>query len=402
MPLYRYRAVDSSGRPVTGTMDEVSAQKVTTKLEEQGFQVSAVDPAQPAPAYPKRQAPLSWQDIEFLNSQLLALARSNLPIAPALAALGKELHRGPLRTLLGELRIALESGSTLSDAFERHRGAVPPVYVAAIRAGEETGNLTAILELCGGYTAQMATVRARLRETLTYPIVVLVGMVMVLTYMLAFVVPQFTEIFKDFGAKLPAMTMFWIEVSDAIRYKYPVIITAICFIFIIAIAIRRSSQGRYVLDWVRLKMWGVGNAFNAASMARFCRSLGILLSGKAPLDASIELASATCGNMVLEAAALDASESVRRGSKLSSAFDTTGYFSSLFCWLIQVSEDRGEVDRALLDLAKSYDETFARSSRMVLTALTPALLAFMGFVVLSVLVALYLPIFSLADAISGQ
>lgn len=402
MPLYRYTAVDAAGQPVTGTMEEASARRVTEVLEEKGLQVSAVEPAGTVGAYPSLRAKLTWEDIEFLNAQLMALARGGLPLAPALAAIGKELRRGPLKSVIEDVRGALESGATLSDALERHRGPVPPVYIAAVRAGEQTGNLPAILELCAGYTAQMVALKSRLRESMTYPAVVLVTIAGVLFLLINHVVPEYAAMFENLHAALPWLTLVIIGTSEYVRANYGWIAAGICAVAIALIFAGRSPQGRYVADWFRLNLWGAGHAFNAASMARFCRSLGILLSGKVPADTSIELASATCGNAVLEAAALDAVDAVRSGSRLAQAFETTGYFTGLLCWLVQVSEDRGDTDRAFLDLAKTYEESFARYSRVMMSVLTPAILFVLAGIVLAVVLAMYMPMFTLFRSLTGQ
>ncbi|MCC6793518.1 MAG: type II secretion system F family protein [Candidatus Hydrogenedentes bacterium] len=401
MPLFRYRAVDAKGEAVTGTMDEASARRVTAILEEKGLQVSSVEIAASQRAYTFKHR-LSWADIEFLNAQLIALTRSGLPISPALDVLGRELRSGKLKRVVEDLRSALDSGSSLHEALERHRGAVPPVYIAAIRAGEETGNLPAILDLCAGFSARMVGIRSRLTEALTYPIVVFVLMGFLLVYLLNNTIPQFASVFLDFGAKLPAFTQFWIAVSEVVRNNFGVLAAVICASIVLFTLACRTRQGRYAVDWLKLKTWGLGHGFNAASMARFCRSMGVLLTGKVPVDTALELASATCGNSVLEEAALDARDSVIKGTRLALAFEVTGHFSRLFCWLIEVSETRGDTHAAMLELADNYDETFARYSRGMITMIAPAILFLMAVVVVSVILGMYLPIFSLADAISGS
>ena len=401
MPLFRYRAVDTKGEAVNGTMDEASARRVTAILEVKGLQVSSVEAAATQGTYSFNRR-LSWVDVEFLNAQLIALTRSGLPISPALDVLGRELRSGKLKRVVEDLRRALDSGSSLHEALERHRGVVPPVYIAAIRAGEETGNLPAILDLCAGFSARMVGIRSRLTEALTYPIVVFILMGFLLVYLLNNTIPQFAMVFRDFGAKLPAFTLFWISVSDVVRNNLGVLVALICAAIVLVIVVSRTRQGRYALDWFKLKTWGVGHAFNAASMARFCRSMGVLLTGKVPVDTALELASATCGNSVLEEAALDARDSVIKGTRLALAFEVTGHFSRLFCWLIEVSETRGDTHTAMLELADNYDETFARYSRGMLSMIAPVILFLMAVVVVSVILGMYLPVFSWADAISGS
>ncbi|MDZ4861180.1 MAG: type II secretion system F family protein [Candidatus Hydrogenedentes bacterium] len=402
MPQYRYRAVDSDGAPTVGTMEEASARRVTAILEEKGLSVSSVEEVPGVARAVTPKVKLSWEDIEFLNSQLLALAKSGLPLAPALDAIGKELRRGSLEKVVSEMRSGLVRGMPLHEALQRHAGAVPHVYIAAVRAGEETGNLAAVLEQFAGYATQMVTLKSRAREALAYPLLVLCVTIGVVALLLGRILPEFATVFKDFDAQLPAMTRFWIAVSDFLRMHYGVVIVVACAFLLVSAVVSRSKPGGYAVDWLKLHVWGVRGPFNAASMARFCRSMGVLLAGRAPVDNSIELSAAMCGNRVLEAAALDAAKSVRQGTRLALAFEMTGYYSGLFCWLVEVSETRGDVPAAMFDLAKNYEDRFMRSSRIMISVLAPLLLFIMAVIVMSVVVALYQPIFSLSDAISGR
>ena len=292
MPHYRYKAVDTAGQAVTGTMDEASA--CAARSSRKAFR-SARSRLSGQAVFPFRRAPRGrTSSFSIRNS---SRSPGGLPLAPALEAIGKELRRGSLKTVVDDLQATLNSGSSLTEALERHRGAVPPVYIAAVRAGEETGNLPAILELCAGYTSQMVALKTRLREAMTYPVVVLIAMGMMLVYLLNYTIPQFGEVFDDFGARLPAITMFWIGISKFTRQKFGFVAMTLCGAIVLVVLAGRTRQGRYASHWLRLKLWGVGHAFNAASMARFCRSLGVLLSGRR--RRFVELASATCGNAVL-------------------------------------------------------------------------------------------------------
>jgi len=400
MPVYRYRAVDAEGALSTGTMDEASARRVTAILEEKGLQVTSVEEVPVTSTH--RKTRLSWEEVEFLNSQLLALSKSGLPIAEAFEAIGKEIGSGSLARVMAQVRGALQQGQTLHEALQRHVGAVPPVYIAAVRAGEETGNLPAVLENFAGYATQMVALKARALEAMTYPLVVLVVTFGVITLLLGRIIPYFSDVFSSFGAQLPWITQFWLGVSEIFREQFGVVMFVLCGLIVIGLLLSRSKPGRYALDWLKLHTWGVRDSFTSASMARFCRSMSVLLAGRASMDTSIELSAATCGNSVLDAAAKDAANSVRQGTRLALAFEMTGHYSSLFCWLVDVSEKRGDVQTAMHELAKNYEDAFQRSSRAMISFLAPALLIIMGLIVLSVVFALYAPVFSLSNVLAGS
>ena len=406
MPEYRYRAVDEKGRDVSGTMNEDSAVRVTAILEEQGLQVSSVEPPSTPTETPQRSGSLSWDEIDLLNQQLTAIVRSGLPLAPALKAVAAELRGPRLKTLLESLHTSLEQGRSLEEALDAQPEALPPVYRASLIAGERAGNLSAVLEHMCAYTGYMVETRNRVQMAIAYPILVALMCIGVLTFLLTYVVPQFAEIFQDFGAALPWPTRFWIDVADTVNLRYPIIMTGLA-VLVIAIhlglkSVRATDNGQYYLDRIKLRLPAAGRAFRLGSFARFCRTLGMLLSARAPLVESMQLAAAASGNAVLAKAVTEASRNVEQGSSVAGAFESTGYFDGTFGWLLGLAEERGELEGALLHLADTYERSGQRSSRVLVSFLPPALILLLGGIVVSIIVSIYLPMFTLADVISGQ
>ncbi|GMV90682.1 MAG: pilus assembly protein PilC [Candidatus Hydrogenedentota bacterium] len=406
MPEYRYRAVDDKGSDVSGTMSEDSAVRVSAILEEQGLQVSSIEQVTETVPAPSRTGALSWDEVELLNQQLHAIVRSGLPLAPALKAISTELRSPRLQSVLESIRGSLEQGKSLEEALEPVADKLPPVYRASLVAGDKSGNLLAVLDHMCAYTGEMAEYRNRMQMALAYPALVVVVCALVLMLLLGIVVPQFGEIFQDFGAGLPALTRFWLDVSETLNYRYPNILI---FVSILVIAwhfgmkfARGTANGPYYLDWIKLRVPGFGKAFRQGSLARFCRTLGILLRARVPLPEGLEIASATAENAVLSRAVSAATRHVQQGSSLAGAFDATGYFDGSFGWLLGLAEERNEVDDALFHLAETYEHGGQRTTRLLTSVVPPLLVVFLGMIVVSIIASIYLPMFSLADVISGQ
>jgi general secretion pathway protein F len=406
MPEYRYRAVDENGRDVSGTMKEDSAVRVTAILQEQGLQVSSIEPIAGVTEEKIRTGSLTWEEVDLLNQQLHAIVRSGLPLAPSLKAVSLELRSPRLQTVIHSLHASLEQGRSLEEALDAVAGTLPPVYRAALVAGERSGNLLAVLDHMCAYTGYMVETRNRLQMALAYPALVVAVCAFVLGLLITVVLPQFGEIFKDFGAHLPWPTRFWLDVADTIRFRYPSILIVIS-VFVIGghfgmKALRSTANGPYYLDRIKLRAPIAGRAFRQGSLARFSRTLGLLLKSRAPLPESLQIAAAVSGNAVLQRAVHAAARNVEQGSTIAGAFEATGYFDGTFGWLLGLAEERGEMEDVLFHLADTYEQGGERSTRLLVSMLPPVLVAAVGCIVLSVLVSIYLPIFSLADVISGQ
>lgn len=400
MPLYRYRAVDDLGNVRTGTMEEASARRVAAILREQGLTVNSVEEAGLRPDFPRLKSSLRWEDIALLNDHLAAITRSKLPLAPALRAVAEHIRKPYVTRILDDVRQALENGATLTEALDRHAAAFPPVYLAIIRAGEQTGNLPAVLDHFNTYATHMVELKTRARETLVYPIVVLFVSVGVLGLLFLRILPEFEKVYGDFGVQLPALTLFWISVSHFLRAHYGIALATVGVLAAGAVLLGRTAGGRYVLDWLKLRAFGLRTLTLTAGLARYTRTLAVLLGGKVPLADSLRLAAASMGNAVMEEAALEVVSAVETGQPLSRSYEAAGYFGRLFCWLVSVGEERGEIDQTIKELADTSEQRYRHYGWVYLNALPPALIVVLAVIVSSVIISIYLPIFTLADAIS--
>ncbi len=406
MPLYQYHAVDADGGAVVGTMEERSAYRVTSLLGERGLQVNNVERVDRRGGLIHLTSRLNWDDLHFLNEQLLAITKSGLPLAPALKSLAEDLHRPRLRNALARLHEELERGKSLEEAMLAHQEHFPSIYGSIVRAGERSGNLPGVLAVLTDYSGRMIEVRNRVQVAAAYPALVLIAATMVMFFLALRVVPQFAEIFEDFGAGLPAPTRFWVDISRFMQEHWGGTIgTAVVVcggaLFVAVVSARWQSSGRF-FDRLKSKLPILGNVYYAASVARFSRTLALLLASRVPVLESLDLAAASAGNAVLRGAVHDAVPLVAQGLRLADALESTRFFGHSFCWLLSTGEERGEAEVSLMSLADSYERQVAGLDRMVSTLLAPLLILVVGGVIAFMVFSLYLPIFTLGDAISGS
>lgn len=402
--LFQYEAVDSFGEAVSGTMDEPSSRRVTEILRERGLQISSVKRVGPRRLFLSKQR-LSWEDLHQLNEQLLAVAESGLPMSPALRAFAKDARNKSLRSILEKIENDIEEGSSLGEAFTKHAGSFSPMYVSLIRAGERSGNLVGILGLLSTYTGRGIDIKNTLKMALAYPALVLVCTLGVLTFLMTKLVPMFADIFGDFGAGLPAPTRFVVDMSKFIDSHLSllatVMLTGVCGSVLATRIFSRHAFTSSFFDYGRQRIPFYGRLFRSMSLARFCRSFGLLLQANVPITESLDLAGAASGNEALRKAVRQAALEVNGGERIADALSHTRYFDHSFCWLFSTGEERGDVHQALAGLAESYDRDVAFLDRMMGTMLAPVLIIVVGMLIGFVVFTLYLPIFSLGDAISG-
>lgn len=405
MAQYRYRALDHEGNAIEDTIEAPSAHRATAILKERGLNVSSVVELAPPPTLLRVSRQLTWDELRIFVEQLMAVVRSGLPLAPALHSLAQDLRKPRLKAALERLRLDIEHGSGLDEALERQPKAFPSFFVSAVRAGEKSGNLAGVLQLLCRHAARVVQMRQTLRVALAYPVTVTIVACFVIVFLLLKVVPVFGEIFSDFDSALPAPTRVLLSISEFLRYEtgaaLSVLPIAVGAFIIIWIALRRTDSGCVVLDWLRMHVPLYGTLNYCVALARFCRTLEVLLAARAPIIESLELAAAASASPILERAVGKAILLVASGERVADALSSTGFFGHSFCWTLGTSESRGELERALGSLAETYEREVALRDRMSTAMISPVMVFVVALLVGSIVVALYLPIFTLGDAVSG-
>lgn len=406
MTRYRYRALDGDGAPCRGEVDGDSPYALTQALASQGYTVTGIEAVEPHGLARGRAGRLGWEDLRLFSQQLASITRSGYPLAPALKAMAQDLHRPRLRNALELIHGDLERGVSLSEALGRQRHRFPSAYVALIQAGEVTGNLSAVLDLMTRHASKMTSARHRFKLAMIYPVVLMLSTLFVLANLLLFTIPVFADVFVEMEAELPASTRLLIYLSEVFRAHWPVISAtvplAVGALISGYVAVRQTDGGRYATDWLKLYLPSIGACYYGAVQARFCYTLGLLLAARVPVVSALDLAGASAGCAVLERGCLRAADSIAAGERLTDSLRQTRFFGHNFVWLLGTGEDRGGVEEALENLADSFDRETQARERTLGMFTAPMLTAIIGLIIGFIVVAMYLPIFTLGDQMGGQ
>ena len=341
---------------------------------------------------------LNLEKFLIFNQQFVTLIRAGLPILKSLDLLAERLTDAKLTPFINAVREDVRKGVLLSDAF-RAQSIFPKIYVTSIMAGEKSGSLVEVLERYISYQKLALAVRKKVLVSLMYPSVLIVLVVLLMVFLVTYVVPSFATLYNSMSAQLPTVTIYLIAIGTTAR-SYVLLFAAAVFGSIgtfIWWSRRESAQEKIDREKVRIPLFG--GIWVKYQVAQFSRVLGTLLTGGIPLVQGLETAADSLGTPLLRKSLEKAGRMVREGQSLSSSLAATGIFPELSVDMIEVGESTGALPAMLTSVAEFYEEDVNTKMTAALSLIEPAIMIFMGMFVAFVLIALYLPIFSLADTI---
>ncbi|MFZ3332030.1 MAG: type II secretion system F family protein [Candidatus Acidiferrales bacterium] len=377
--------------------------EVRQKLAERGFHVFSVKNefnilAQFSGA--SRARKILTNDFLIFNQQFNTLIKAGLPILKSLDLLAERAAAPRLRPILQDVRQKVRDGALLSEALEA-QGSFPPVYVTAITAGERSGNLTGVLEQYISYLRVSTSFRKGLITALIYPSILVVAVIVTLSYLVTYAMPQFAKLYSDLGIKLPAITQFMLSLSVPLR-DYFLLMFAVVVAAAIAIFLwTRSDQGAVAIDRLKPKIPVFGDIWLKSQIAQFVRTLSTLLAGGTPLVAGLETSSQAIGSRLIATSVQGAGARVREGRTLHESLAETRLVPDLALEMIEVGEASGALAAMLTSVAEFYEEEVSTRLQRTLIWVSPAILVVMAVVVGSILISLYLPLFSLQVGSGG-
>jgi type IV pilus assembly protein PilC len=341
---------------------------------------------------------LNLEKFLIFNQQFVTLIRAGLPILKALDLLAERLTDPKLGPYVKSVRDEVRGGTLLSEAF-RQQGIFPKIYVTSVMAGEKSGSLTEVMDRYVNYQKLSLAVRKKIMVSLMYPCVLIVLVVLLMVFLVTYVVPTFANLYNSMQAKLPIMTVYLIAIGTASQ-KYIVLFAGalIGAIFLFRWWARRDSAKQKV-DQVKLRLPLVGEIWLKYQVAQLARILSTLLVGGIPLVQAMETAADSLGTPLLQRAVETAGKSVREGQPLSGSLKQSKIFPPLAIDMIEVGESTGALPAMLNSVAEFFEEDVNTKMAATLSLIEPAIMIVMGGFVAFVLIALYLPIFSLADTI---
>jgi len=378
-----------------------SAEALRRELEARGLYVFAVKPARtfrPALRLGRRER---IKPLEFLvfNQQLATLLGAGMPVLQSLELLQKSQANPFFREVLARVLEDVRSGVALSEAFMAQGELFPALYCASLFAGERSGDLVGVLRRYIRYQHMVEGVRRRVTSALTYPAVLLslaFGLVVVLV---TYVIPRFAGLYQDFQADLPLITVVILGVATFLRQEVYAILGGVAVAVLALRRYLRSEAGRAAADRLKLRLPFVGEIFHLFGLSQFVRALATLLGGGTPLVPALEVAVGTVTNRAIAEPLTRVIPMVREGQPLWASLETTGLFPELSLAMVQVGEATGALEDMLTGVGQFYDESIEVKLSRLVTLIEPAVLVLMGGVIVTLLLSVYLPMFTLLQRV---
>ena len=416
MPTFVYEAMNQAGQEVKNEIDAPTTEDALAKIRSLGFFPTRIREkggakAKAAAGGKKKGAPLmlrkiSTKIITQFTRQLSTLQDAGLPILRSLNILHEQQKPGSLKNVLKAMCEDIEGGTTLSEACGRHPKAFNRLYVNMVAAGETGGVLDVILNRLAEFMEKAQKLKKKIIGAMIYPIVVVTFALSIVTGIMVVVIPKFKEIFLDFDVKLPGVTMVLLHTSDFFVGGEPLpgwawLLVGPAMIFGAMKLVRSSQGGRYVTDFVGLKIPVLGGMLKKGAVARFTRTLGTLIAAGVPILEAIIITRDTVGNEVYSRAMDKVHDSIREGESFSAPLRATRTCDGLVVNMIDVGEETGELDKMLLKIADNYEEELDVAVASLVSLLEPVMVVLLGGLVGFIVIALFMPLVQLIQSVSG-
>ncbi len=399
MPSFEWKGRDRGGRPQGGVLVADSKDAVLAVLRRQQIVPITVKEKGKEIALPKLRRGINEKTLAVFTRQFSVMIDAGLPLVQCLQIMGEQQDNKAFQRIVLQVREDVESGSSLANAMKKHPQAFNELYVNMVAAGEAGGILDTILQRLATYIEKAARLKAQVKSAMIYPIAVISIAMLVVYVILWKVIPVFGALFQSLGAELPLPTRVVVAMSKFVgRFWWLIVGLVVAGV----IAVRRyyaTEQGRLVIDSILLKAPILGSVLRKISVARFCRTLGTLLSAGVPVLESLDITARTSGNAVIERAILEVRKAVEEGKNLAEPLKTTRQFPPMVVQMISVGEATGAMDTMLGKIAEFYEDEVDTAVAGMMKLIEPILIFFLGVVVGGMVIAMYLPMFDLISKI---
>ena len=420
MPTYAYVAMNSSGQEVKEEIEAGSSEEAIAKIRSKGYFPTKVKEkagkktkkkgaaaAAEEPMSKKKKMPMSIggvprKQLVAFTRQLSTLQDAGLPILRSLQILEQQQKPGLLKAIIGGVGEEVEGGGTLSDAMAKYPKAFDKLYVNMINAGEAGGVLDLILARLADFMEKAAKLKKKVIGAMIYPAVVITIAVGIVSMIMIFVIPKFEQIFKDFGTKLPPITQMLLDVSRWFaNWGWCYVLATPIVLSLVWKLIRTSEGGKYATDAIKLKVPILGNILGKTAIARFTRTLGTLISAGVPILDAINITKETCGNEVYSRALAKVHDAIREGESMADPLRATKTCDAIVVNMVDVGEETGDLDKMLIKVADNYDNDVDVLVGSLISILEPVMVVVLGVIVGFIVIALFMPMISLIQNMSG-
>ncbi|MDT3485443.1 type II secretion system F family protein [Stenotrophomonas maltophilia] len=394
-----WEGTDKRGVKMKGEQLAKNANLLRAELRRQGINPGQVKP-KPKPLFGAAGSPVKPKDIAFFSRQMATMMKSGVPIVSALDIIASG-HKNPrMKKLVDTIRTDIEGGSSMYEAVSKHPVQFDELYRNLVRAGEGAGVLETVLDTVATYKENIEALKGKIKKALFYPIMVVVVAMLVSGIMLVFVVPQFEDVFKSFGAELPAFTQMVVNLSRfMVSWWWLMLLVAIGSAVGLVMAYKRSPKMQHAMDRFVLKVPVIGQIMHNSAIARFSRTTAVTFKAGVPLVEALGIVAGATGNTVYEEAVLRMRDDVSVGYPVNMSMKQTNLFPHMVIQMTGIGEEAGALDAMLFKVAEYYEQEVNNSVDALSSLLEPMIMVFIGTIVGGMVIAMYLPIFKLGAVV---
>ena len=398
LEVYLYKGVNRRGKKVDGELKGTSIAEIKALLRQQGITPSGVK-RKPKSLFGDGKK-ITPGDLAVVTRQIATMLTAGVPLVQSIDLIANGSENKSLRTLMQKISVKIQAGLPLSDVLREYPKYFDELYCDLVKSGESSGSLDQVFDRLATYREKAEALKSKIKKAMFYPVAVMVVAAIVTSILLIFVVPQFADIFKGFGAELPAFTQFVIHISDLMQaYWWLVLGVIIAAIFLFKRMYAGSLAFRTKADALLLKLPVMGMIMNKAAVARYARTLSTTFAAGVPLIEALESAAGASGNEIYRNAILEVREEVSSGNQMYLAMKQTDRFPEMVVQMVAIGEESGSLDSMLSKVASIYEQEVDDAVDGLTALLEPIIMAVLGVIIGGLIIAMYLPIFALGSVV---
>jgi len=432
MPRYNYVALDARGNETKGTIEVGSQNEAIGRVKEMGFfptkiveadreeKVAAKKSKAKAPAAKPKAGGKKGKGLNMnikipglgggvkpkvlttFTRQLATLVDAGLPLLRGLRVLEKQERNANLKSILGELAVSIEGGSTFSEALAQHPKVFNKLFVNMVKAGELGGVLEVVLKRLAEFSEKAQKIKGKVKAAMFYPCAVLIVAVGIMVLLMTFVVPKFKDVFAGMNITMPGFTLFVLAVSDIIKNNILGTLGAIAVVVVLFLLFIKTKFGRHIWDKFQLIMPALGPVISKVAISRFTRTLGTLVSSGVPILQALTIVKETAGNVIIANAVAQVHESVKEGETITAPLEASRVFPPMVVSMVDVGEQTGALPEMLLRISDNYEEEVDNAVSAMTSLLEPIMIIFLAVMVGSIVIAMFLPLIAMISNLSGE
>lgn len=401
MAEFHWQGTNRQGRTLSGTIAGKNRKEAQELLERRGITVTVIKGGFDMAKFGVIGSGVRTKELSTFTRQFSVMINAGLPLVNCLQILARQQENPVFKDIIADITNEVEKGGTLAESLAKHSKVFSELYCNMVAAGEQGGILDTILARLADYLESTTALQAKIKSAMMYPMIVLIVVILATMAMLLFVIPIFQQMFTDLGGELPAMTQAVVDISEFTQRNILFIIIGVVGISILYNAFARTAGGRKLIDTVKLSVPVFGILNRKMSIARFTRTLGTLISSGVAILDGLAITAKTSGNVVISEAIQNARVSISGGENISGPLEAAKVFPTMVTQMIAVGEETGGLDEMLIKVADFYDEEVNTAVAGLASTIEPLMIVFLGGFVGALVIAMYLPIFDMIQAVGN-